>query len=407
MADSAARGAVAAVFALNGLAFATWVSRIPEVRTLLDLTPGRLGTLLLALSAGAVLALPSSGAIVQRLGAARMVAGGAVLNGIGLALAGTGAQVLGSVWLTAAGLFAMGVGSGSWDVAMNVEGAVVERRLGRTVMPRFHAAFSIGTVAGAAAGAASAALGVPVAVHLILGAALAVVGPLVAVRAFLPAGTTHTDDNGDAATHAARPRRHPLRAWTEPRTLAIGLMVLAAALTEGTANDWLAVALVDGYDVHPAVGAAGFAAFVAAMTVGRVAGTGLLDRFGRVKVLWAGAALAAAGALVTVFGGVLALALVGVLLWGLGASLGFPVGMSAAADEPEFAAARVSVVSTVGYTAFLAGPPLLGYLGDHVGTLQALLVVAVLAGPSMLAIPAARPPATTNSLTPCRPRSAN
>lgn len=102
--------------------------------------------------------------------------------------------------------------------------------------------------------------------------------------------------------------------------------------------------------------------------------------------------LAVAGVLLFVAGPPMPLAFAGVVLWGLGASLGFPVGMSAAADDPTRAAARVSVVSTIGYTAFLAGPPLLGYLADHVGTLHALLLVAVLLIPSALAVPAARRP---------------
>ena len=386
-----ARNAVAAVFAINGFAFATWVSRIPEARTLLDLTPGRLGTLLLALSAGAVIALPAAGWLVHRLSAARVVAGGAVLVGLGLALIAAGVGVVGVVWLTAVGLFAMGFGSGTWDVAMNVEGAAVERELGRNIMPRFHAAFSLGTVAGAALGAGAAALAIPVPVHLFVVAPLMALTPAICVRAFLPAGAAAAEP-ADAARPAPR-GRHPLRAWTEPRTLVIGVMVLAMALTEGTANDWLAVALVDGYDVPEAVGSAGFALFVVAMTVGRMFGTGLLDRFGRLPVLWASMALAGVGVLLVVFGGGLAVAAVGILAWGLGASLGFPVGMSAAADEPEHAAARVSVVATIGYTAFLAGPPLLGYLGDHIGTLHALLVVAAVGIPSMLAVRAARPPA--------------
>ncbi len=81
----------------------------------------------------------------------------------------------------------------------------------------------------------------------------------------------------------------------------------------------------------------------------------------------------------------------GVLVWGLGSSLGFPVGMSAAADEPARAPARVSVVSTIGYLAFLAGPPVLGALGNRVGVLPALLVVCVVALLGVLAAGAARP----------------
>ncbi len=253
-------------------------------------------------------------------------------------------------------------------------------------MPRFHAAFSLGTVVGAAIGAVAAGFGVPIPVHLVAAAVVVGLVPLSVVPAFLPAGTE--DD-------VTEQPRHPMRAWLEPRTLMIGLMVLALALTEGVANDWLAVALVDGYDVPAWLGASGFALFVTAMTVGRVGGTVVLDRFGRVPVLWSTMALAAGGILVVVFGQALPVVAVGVVMWGIGASLGFPVGMSAAADDPEHAAARVSVVSTIGYTAFLAGPPVLGYLGDHVGVLQALLLVAALLVPSALAVPAARPPDRT------------
>ncbi|HEU4512642.1 MAG TPA: MFS transporter [Nocardioidaceae bacterium] len=378
-----ARDAVAMVFALNGFAFATWVSRIPETRDALGLTPGELGLLLLALSVGSVVALPTAGMWVHRLGAAGVVAAAAAIDAVGLAVAGLGAGLVQEPWLTAVGLFLLGFGSGTWDVAMNVEGAAVEHRSLRTIMPRFHAAFSLGTVVGAAAGAASAGLGLAVAWHLGLSAVLVGLAPILAVRWFLPAG-----EEAEETAH-----RSAWRAWREPRTLAIGLMVLALALTEGVANDWLAVALVDGYDVPPWVGASGFALFVTAMTVGRLAGGAFLDRFGRVPVLWGTMAVAGVGVLLVVFGQTIVLASVGIVLWGLGASLGFPVGMSAAADDPVHAPARVSVVSTIGYTAFLAGPPLLGFLGDRVGVLNALLLVAVLLVPSALVVPAARPPA--------------
>jgi MFS family permease len=126
------------------------------------------------------------------------------------------------------------------------------------------------------------------------------------------------------------------------------------------------------------------------MTVGRTAGTQLVDRFGRLPVLRISAVLATAGVLLVVFGGSLAVALIGTVVWGFGAALGFPLGMSAASDDPRRAAARVSVVASVGYTAFLAGPPILGYLGDHEGVLNALLVVAVAAVVAGLVSPAAR-----------------
>jgi predicted MFS family arabinose efflux permease len=182
------------------------------------------------------------------------------------------------------------------------------------------------------------------------------------------------------------------RAWREPRILLIGLMTLGFAFAEGSANDWLAVALVDGFGADNAVGAAGFAVFVAAMTVGRLFGGALLERWGRVVVLRAGAGVALAGLALVLVGGHVAVAFAGAVLWGLGAALGFPAGISAAADDPVMAAARVSVVSSIAYTAFLAGPPLVGPLADRVGMPGALVVVVAALALSMLTAGAARRP---------------
>ena len=130
------------------------------------------------------------------------------------------------------------------------------------------------------------------------------------------------------------------------------------------------------------------------MTVGRWVGTSWLERWGRVPVLRVTLALAAVGSVLVVVGPA-PLAYVGAAVWGLGVSLGFPVGMSAAADDPRRAAGRVSVVATIGYTAFVLGPPLLGYLGDHVTVLKALTAVGALVLPALLLVPALREPAST------------
>ena len=378
-----ARNGVAAVFALNGFGFASLFSRVPELRDELALDNSGLGMLLLVGAAGSVLALPTAGTLIRRSSASSVVRAGVWLVALGLPVVALGASVGHSVAVTALGLVAYGVGTGLWDVAMNVEGAAVEQRLGRAVLPRFHAAWSLGSVTGAGLGVLVTAAGVPLPGHLAVAGAASLAG-LVATRAFL----------------RAEPERHTGRAagaWREPRTLAIGVMVLGFALTEGAANDWLALALIDGYDAPRWVAVAGFAVFVTTMTAGRLGGPVLLDRFGRVPVLRATALLALGGLLLLVFGPHPVVVTAGVVAWGLGASLGFPVGMSVAADEPAAAAARVSVVSTIGYGAFLAGPPVLGFVGDRVGTLESLLVVAAVLVPTTLVVSAARPAAVSRS----------
>ena len=191
--------------------------------------------------------------------------------------------------------------------------------------------------------------------------------------------------------------RSRLGIWRDRRTLLIGLIVLGMAFAEGSANDWLALAMVDGHGVDNATGALVFGIFVTAMTVGRVVGVYLLDRFGRVPVLRVSAVLAGVGLVVVIFAPIAWLAGIGVVLWGLGSALGFPVGMSAAADDPRNAAARVSAVATIGYLAFLVGPPLVGFVGEHVGLLNALLMVLALVAVAGIVSPAARKPALTSA----------
>jgi MFS family permease len=348
-----ARAAVAAAFIISGLAFASFISRTPALRDTLGLSSAELGLLLLCVSGGSIAGLPLSGPIVQRLGSGRAALAGAV--SVGLGLAGLGAGLLAaSVPLVAPGLVLVGLGIGVWDVAMNVQGADVERHLDRPLMPRLHAGFSVGTVAGAGLGALSAATGIPLAAQVLAIAVLAPASMALAVPRFLPDQAANRDTE-------RTPRVSALTAWREPRTLAVGLMVLGFAFTEGSANDWMAVAMVDGYGTSETVGAVGFGIFVTAMTVGRL------------------------------LGGSTPVAMAGAVLWGLGAALGFPVGMSAAADDPARAAVRVSVVSSIGYTAFLAGPPLIGLLAEQAGILQALFVVVGALALGLIAAGAARP----------------
>jgi MFS family permease len=246
-------------------------------------------------------------------------------------------------------------------------------------MPRFHAGFSVGTVAGALIGAGMVALHAPVTGHLSgVAVAVAIYVPL-AVRRFIPDRGSDTDAGGAAQAPArGDARRAALAGWREPRTLLVGLFVLAFAFAEGTGNDWLSVSMIDGHHSSATIGTLAFGLFLAAMTTGRWFGPYLLDRYPRVTVIRILALVGIAGVLVFVFSPSTPLAFAGAALWGTGASLGFPLGMTAAAEQPSAAAGRVSVVSSIGYCAFLVGPPLIGFLGGQITVIHALTVVAAL-----------------------------
>ena len=405
------RNAVFVIFWLTGFLFASWATRVPNVRDILDASTSQMGVLIFGLAAGSVLGLFASSHVIARLGATTAILLCLSLASLGLVLVGLVSTFVPGLLILFVALMTLGVGYSITDVAMNLSGAANERQIGRTLMPIFHAMFSVGTMVGAGFGALLEHFGVPIGVHLVGVGLAAIVTTRIAVRflqpaehpgeeepADQPAGRSGVDDlmaDPISDTPSLEGWRGRLAVWRDPRILLIGLIVLGMAFAEGSANDWLSLSMVDGYGLTNAGGAAMFGVFVTAMTLGRLFGGKVLDRFGRVPVLRGTAVLAVVGLALVILGPNIAVAAVGVVLWGLGASLGFPVGMSAAADDPRTATASVAAVATIGYFAFLIGPPLIGILGEQVGLLNAFWVVGVLAVIAGLCAPAAHEPAPT------------
>jgi len=411
-----ARLLLVGLFALAGVAFASWLARIPTVRDLLDLSTADLGLLLLVGSVGSLLTVTASGVVLQRLGSRRVLLVSTFVLAAALVLLGVGPTV-GSRALLAAGIFLNGVAVALGNVAINVESARIERALGRTVIPQFHAAFSIGAVVGSGTGALASAAGVPLVVQLPVTAAVVVAWRLASLRGVvLPPTAAETGERTPppaaptpppavaavAVARASRARQGARRlataldAWREPRTLLVGVVVLAAAFSEGAANNWLSLAVVDGFARSESVGGAVLGLFVASMTVVRLLGTRLLDRFGRVAVLRASGASSVVGLLLFGFAPTLALAGAGVVLWGVGAALAVPIGIAAASDDPVRAAGRVAVVSAFASMASLVAPPVLGLAAQSVGARHALVLIVAAMVASVLVAPAvAREPAAT------------
>ncbi|MCX4851299.1 MFS transporter [Streptomyces sp. NBC_00893] len=365
------RQALFLFFFLPGIAMSSWVTRTPDVRDQLGVSTGQMGMILFGLSVGSMAGILCSGRLVSRIGTRPVIALGTGLIIASMAVIGAGSSVP-SAPMVAVGLCLFGAGMGGGEVAVNVDGADVERLTETTVLPTLHGCFSLGTVVGGLAGMAATATGFPVTWHLAAVAAVSTAILAHALRA-VPAGVGISD-----APRASGTAQHAgPSVWKDRRLLLIGGVVLAMALAEGAANDWLPLLMVDGHGLDAALGSLVFVGFAAAMTLGRFSGTFFLNRFGRAAVVRASAVSGAIGLMLVIFSDSTAVAAAAVILWGLGAALGFPVALSAAGDSGPDQTARVSLVATIGYVAFLVGPPTLGFLGDHYGLRSAMTVVLV------------------------------
>ena len=387
------RNAMFVIFGLCGIGMASWVARVPAVRDALGASTFEMGILIFGIALGSIVGLLASSHVIARLGARNAMAICFTVGPFGFVIAGLGVTVFPSSAIVFIGLAIFGAGLSICDVAMNVSGAANERALRRSIMPIYHAFFSFGTMIGAGLGAVAELLGVPIWLHILIVSIGMFVLAQLSLRFLQSEHIVEDDAEVVPDDDHSKSWRGRLSIWRDPRTILIGLIVLGMAFAEGSANDWLALAMVDGHHVANETGALMFGIFVTAMTVGRLCGVLLLDRFGRVPVLRGSALLAILGLSTVIFVPDATIAIIGIIAWGLGSALGFPVGMSAAADDPKSAAARVSAVATIGYCAFLVGPPVIGILGEHVGILLALLVVLVLVIVAGFASGAAREPA--------------
>ncbi|MEN1986732.1 MFS transporter [Paenibacillus hubeiensis] len=361
------------LFALPGLSFASWVARTPAVRDALNVSTAGMGIIIFALAIGSLTGLLTAGSVIARKGARLVIMISSLMIVIGFVAIGIGASVKVTA-IVMVGLFIFGCGFGAAEVGLNMEGSAVEKALNKILLPAFHGFFSVGTLAGAAIGVGAEAIQLPIIVHFSVLALLIAVTLWYCFR-YLPEATGK--EPAQTVGHKGGALKKQLKVWTEKRTLLIGVMVLGMAFAEGSANDWLPLIMVDGYGVSALTGSFIYGLFVAAMTIGRFAGGWILDRYGRVRVLAGCAISAVLGLVLVIWGQHYILSAMGVVLWGLGASLGFPVGLSAAGDEPEGAAARVGAVATSGYIASLVGPPALGFLGEHFGLLNAMIAVLI------------------------------
>ena len=384
------RNAILAAFAVGGVALSTWGPRLPALRADLNLDTGGIGVLLAGITVGSIAGLLASTPLLTTLGPRRALPGAILVIALAVTLIGVGASALKSVPVVALGFVVAGFAIGALDVSINVEGAAIERAFGRTLMPLMHAAWSAGAAAGAGIGAGCAALDISPAVQFSAEAAVMVL-IAASAAAVIPDGPREEPVEAAATLTRADRFRVWLSGWSNWHLLMIGLVMLGAELGEGSANNWLTLAASDGHGRTAAIAALFFTAFAIGETTARVFGGPVVDRLGRVRTVQLTSALGVLGIALFILVGNPVVMLAAVLLWAIGVSMGFPLGMSAAAESGPNPAAQVSVVATIGYFANLAGPPVVGFLAEWTSLLSALWLLVVLFVVAALAAGALRP----------------
>jgi len=356
-------------FVVFGMGMASLMVRLPEVRSLVHVTTAELGIILFVGSIGAVTSVTQAGRVIARFGTKI-----AIMFGITTVTLGLLGQAFFIVNHSPVGYaicnLLMGLGAGLGDVGINVDGSTIETKTGKTVLPKMHAGFSIGTFIGAGIGTLATMAHISLLTQMAILAAINVCVPLLTTK-HIPSG------NGiESKTHANGEKKAPLEPiWKDRRIIFLAIGILGVTLAEGASNDWLAIALVDDFKQTSTVAGIGFAILLASMTLTRFFGGNLADKFGKARILQICAFTGVAGLLLIILSHNLYLAFVGAVLWGCGVALGFPLFLSAA-GEGENSARKVGFVASSGYLAFLVGPPLLGFLGQAWGVSNMFYVVA-------------------------------
>lgn len=357
-----ARTAVSTVFFVNGALFANWVSRIPAVREALNLNKAELGVALLGLAVGALIAFPVAGWGIARFGSRIVTTTAILLMCVALSVVGL-AQSLPMLFAT---LVLLGMGNGATDVGMNAQAVEVEKRHAHPIMSSFHAFWSLGGLAGAGLGSLLVSAGFTPLTHFVLFGMIAALSAGIASSRLLSIPPTHTTD--------------PVFV-VPPRTLiAIGMLTFCAALIEGAIADWSGVYLRDTLTTSESFAAIGYAAFSLAMLAGRLLGDGLKARLGAVVLGRSGGITAALGMAFTLLIHQPWASLIGFACVGWGVSSLFPMAFSAAGNAKNVnQGVALAAVATMGYTGFLIGPPVIGFVAHETGLRMALGLLVVLA----------------------------
>ncbi|MBZ9937835.1 MFS transporter [Mesorhizobium sp. BR1-1-16] len=378
---------IMAIFFIQSIVLGSWFPRIPEIQAALGLGPAQLALALLGMPIGLLMTLPFAGRVVAKIGARAAIIGGFAVFLL-LSPLPAFAWNLPSLFFA---LLIVGTAVSGLELGMNVAADAIEHAAGRKIMSTCHGFWSLGQMVGSLIGVAFAALAVEVNASLGL-VSLVLLVPALWLGFTLPRLP-------DAAAHPAEPRRN----WSGPSKALIGLcvFVFGIAMAEGAAADWSAVFLRDIIGTPLAQAGFGYTAYAFAIAAGRFLGDRLSTRFGPVMLARFCGAVTIIGIGIVVTSTGASQAMIGLAALGFGCSVGFPLGVTAAARLGDrLAAPNVALLSLFALFGFLVGAPMIGFVAQH---LDLRFGLAMLLPPLLLSLALAgglRPRRTTGELAP-------
>lgn len=355
-----ARGAISVTFLVYGLIVGAWVPHIPLAKERLAVGNGIFGMALLAIAIGGIIAMPISAGMTSRFGSARVAA----VTGIALCLAFILPPMAPDLatFLPAALLF--GAALGGMDVAMNAHGVAVEKAMRRPTMSMVHAAYSLGALIGAVLGALLLKL-IGETPQILLTTALGLALFLACIPYYLPS----TVDRGTPGA---------IFVWPTRASLGLGALCFLTLMSEGAIIDWSGILLRQRFLLEASTAALGFVAFTIGMTAARLLGDWLRFELGATRLLRWSAVMTALGMAIAIVIPSAPIAIAALALTGIGLGNAAPVLFAGGGRlEPDAPGRGIAAVTTLGYTGFLAGPPLIGLFAELSGLPVALGLVVL------------------------------
>jgi len=358
------RLAVALVYFSMGLCFSSWASRIPDIKTALNLNDALFGTILFALPVGQFLMMPFSGKLVTRFGSHKVLLYALpiytiCLSNVGLVHAG---------WQLAIALFLFGLSGNMCNISINTQGVAAERLYARPIMASFHGGWSLAGFTGALIGLAMINLKVPVYWHFVT--IIVIVWTTVWIN------------------YPFLVRTNPIATSNEPRKkffnkpdgilLQLGIIGFCSMASEGAMFDWSGIYFKDVVNAPPSLVVLGYTSFMIMMATGRFVADYLISRIGRKRLLQICGVMISTGLFTAVFFPYLISCTIAFMLVGLGVSSIVPTVYSAAGRHSKVSPGiALATVSSVSFLGFLMGPPLIGYISAAAGLRYSFAVIGV------------------------------